>query len=114
MSGRDDTEGDVSRRDGPRQKSTWMEISPEAQAQLKGERLKKKIPIFDMNTMADDIKSWLADVETFCCNNGITNDEVKISIAMDSMNYHTRELMASVLPSARRVSWKKFKVEILE
>jgi len=94
-------------------RATWMELSQGAQDELKGDVLKKKIPMFDAQTMADDIVEWLEDVENFCAIKGIKKGETKISLAMAQMTYKTRKYLGGKLVSAKGYSWDEFKKELL-
>ena len=98
----------------PVQRQTWMQLSDAAKRELKGELLKKKIPIFDAETMARDVLQWLEDVESFCAVNGIVSGEAKISVAMSQMTYRTRKYLGSVIEAAKGYSWDEFKKQLLK
>ncbi|KAF9254459.1 hypothetical protein L218DRAFT_1009651 [Marasmius fiardii PR-910] len=107
----DDGQGNVD--PAPRQKETWLDISPEAQAELKSDNAKRTLPTFDQD-QPDNLKHFLSQIEQYAKHKGWKLGETKIMEAIYHMSPETQKYLIEPMESAKGDDWEQFKKDLLD
>ncbi|KAF9256712.1 hypothetical protein L218DRAFT_949787 [Marasmius fiardii PR-910] len=107
----DDGQGNLD--PAPRQKETWLDISPEAQAELKSDNAKRTLPTFDQD-QPDNLKHFLSQIEQYTKCKGWKLGETKIMEAIYHMTPETQKYLIEPMESAKGEDWEQFKKDLLD
>ncbi|KAF9263870.1 hypothetical protein L218DRAFT_944326 [Marasmius fiardii PR-910] len=107
----DDRQGNLEL--APRQKETWLDISPEAQAELKSDNAKRTLPTFDQD-QPDNLKHFLSQIEQYAKCKGWKLGETKIMEAIYHMTPETQKYLIEPMESAKGEDWEQFKKDLLD
>ncbi|KAF9262720.1 hypothetical protein L218DRAFT_1000282 [Marasmius fiardii PR-910] len=106
----DDGQGNVD--PAPRQKETWLDISPEAQAELKSDNAKRTLPMFDQD-QPDNLKHFLSQIEQYAKRKGWKLGETKIMKAIYHMSPEAQKYLIEPMELAKGDDWEQFKKDLL-
>ncbi|KAF9264642.1 hypothetical protein L218DRAFT_1027319, partial [Marasmius fiardii PR-910] len=107
----DDGQGNLD--PAPRQKETWLDISPEAQAELKSDNAKRTLLTFDQD-QPDNLKHFLSQIEQYTKRKGWKLGETKIMEAIYHMTPETQKYLIEPMESAKGEDWEQFKKDLLD
>ncbi|KAF9256911.1 hypothetical protein L218DRAFT_1006789 [Marasmius fiardii PR-910] len=107
----DDGQGNLD--PAPRQKETWLDISPEAQAELKSDNAKRTLPTFDQD-QPDNLKHFLSQIEQYVKRKGWKLGETKIIEAIYHMTPETQKYLIEPMESVKGEDWEQFKKDLLD
>ncbi|KAF9255584.1 hypothetical protein L218DRAFT_950673 [Marasmius fiardii PR-910] len=100
----DDRQGNLD--PAPRQKETWLDISPEAQAELKSDNVKRTLPTFDQD-QPDNLKHFVSQIEQYAKCKGWKLGETKIMEAIYHMTPETQKYLIEPMESAKGKDWEQ-------